>query len=498
MKNRALLLIAMFLLLCGTARASTTLYRVRFGYFPDKIRAVFDFDGAFTYQTEESRDRIVIFLKDIEAAAGISNYVELNDLVVRFFEVEQYDERHLKITIPLGEPIDYNVFYLNDPPRLVVDFDREFLNIVSGGTVADGAEFLKVRKGTADGRITATVLKVDLDKMEVEPALARWQKPTAVESFVGLFTPWAARDISKRHFALQRVSDIVAENGGLAGINGSFFAFTGSPLGALVINQELISAPIHGRTAFFLDDMGRPYIDNIYISSYFTLASGVRYRITGVNQGRGSSDLIMYTPAWGKYTGTNDHGLELAVVGGRVNRINVANSEIPEDGYVLSASGPGVESLSEGIRVGARLDTHIRIVPYSTAPRKIVHLVSGGPRLLLKGRPYVSKHEEKFRTDVAKGRAARTAIGVTDQNEVLLVTVDGPPRRNGQRRVREPSIGMTLEELSDLMLALGAQEAMNLDGGSSSTMVIKDKVVNRPTGGSERGINNALILRARP
>lgn len=495
MKRKALAIITLICVACGLADASTTLYRIRFAHYPDKIRAVFDFDGAFTYQTEETKEKITILLKQIEASPEISNYVELNDPIVRYFEIEKYDDGHLKVTIPLSEPVGYNIFYLNDPPRLVVDFDREYLNIVLGGVIADGVEFLKVRKGTADGRINASVLMVDLDKISVEPALARRQKPTWIESFVDFVTPWREKEPWKKHFSLDKVSNIVAENDALAGINGTYFAFTGTPLGALMIDQEMISVPIHGRTAFFLDEKNRPYIDNIYISSYFKLSSGIRYKITGINQSRGSDDLIMYTPAWGKYTGTNDKGLELVVVNSRVERVNISNSEIPEDGFVLSASGPGLETLAESVRVGSRIDAHIRIIPYATSPKKIIHLVSGGPRLLRNKRPYVSKHEEKFKMDIARGRAARTAIGITKDRKLLLATVDGPPRRKSAGEKSRSSIGVTLEELSDLMLALGATDAMNLDGGSSSTMVINARVVNNPTSGSERRVSNAILVR---
>ncbi|MEE8637979.1 MAG: phosphodiester glycosidase family protein [Candidatus Margulisiibacteriota bacterium] len=493
MKRITLSLILFFCTVCLAADAST-LYRVRFAYYPEKIRAVFDFDGGFTYQTDESKEKIIIFLKKIEAGPEIPNYVELNDLIVKYFKIEKMDE-DLKVTIPLGESIEYNIFYLNDPPRLVVDFGREYLNIVSGGTLAEGIEHLKVRKGSAAGRITASVLKIDLDKAEVEPALARRLKPGLVESFIDFLTPWRRKKAWEEHFTLDKVSNIVAENGALAGVNGTYFAFTGSPLGALMIDQELISIPIHGRTAFFLDDKNSPYIDNIYVTSYFKLESGIRYKITGVNQGRGSNDLIMYTPVWGKYTGTNQEGIELVVVNSRITEINLSNSKIPEDGYVLSASGPGVETLAESVKAGTRINTRIRIIPYSTSPRKIIHLVSGGPRLLKNGRIYVSKHAEKFKMDIARGRAARTAIGFTKDKKLLLVTVDGPPRKKRARAKLRSSIGATLEELSKLMLALGASEAMNLDGGSSSTMVIEDKVVNRPTSGYERKVNNAIVVR---
>ncbi|MFH1683810.1 MAG: phosphodiester glycosidase family protein, partial [Candidatus Margulisiibacteriota bacterium] len=83
-------------------------------------------------------------------------------------------------------------------------------------------------------------------------------------------------------------------------------------------------------------------------------------------------------------------------------------------------------------------------------------------------------------------------VGITKQGELLLVTVDGPLR--GSKKTSKDSIGVTLEELSALMLSLGAYEAMNLDGGSSSTMVIDQRVVNKPAGGYQRSVSNAIVV----
>jgi len=465
---------------------------VRFGHYPDKIRTVFDFNDAFTYESDESKDKIVLRLKETDASPDIQSYVELNDLIIRYLEIVKEGE-DLKVTIPLAEPVDYNVFYLNDPPRLVVDFGREFINIISGGTIANGVEFLKVKKGLSAGQVRANVLKLDLNKVDVKPALAQKQAPNIIESFVTLITPWMQEKKSSR-FYLNKVSHIVKTQAGLGGVNGTYFAYSGRPLGALMIDQQLVSFSIYDRTAFFLDQNNKPYIDNITISSHFRVANGTRYKITGINQNRSSTDAIMYTPTWGKKTGTNKNGLEIVVENSRMTGINLNDSKIPENGYVISVAGPQLEVLPDQVHVGDKISTRIKIIPYNTSPSKIVQLISGGPRLLKHGHIYVSKHEEKFKTDIARGRAARTAVGLTKENELLLVTVDGPSR--GKKRSKKPqqSIGVTLEELSNLLLSLGAYEAMNLDGGSSSTMVVDGKLVNKPTSGYQRRVSNALIV----
>lgn len=482
----------MSLLFLATAVKAVTLTHIRFGSYPERIRAAFDFDGEFKYTLEESKEKIIVNLLNIEASSEIQNFIEINDFSLRYLEVEREDYG-LKVTIPLAEPVPYNIFSLSDPPRLVIDFDREFTNIISGGTVIDGVESLTVAKSTVNGRYSANVLKVDLSKADVLPALSRKRKLNALESFINNFNPFRELDPDK-HFFRARVADIAEEHGAVAAVNGTYFAYTGRPLGTLLIDKELVSSPIHDRTALILADDNQAYIDNIMIESYFQTASGEYSDITGINQGRGNDSIIMYTPVWGDQTATTPGGLELVIANSTIKDIKPFNAVIPQDGYVLSLNGPTTQAIKAKIKAGDKLDVHIKIIPFSTSPKSILHMVSGGPRLVKDGIVYVSKYEEQFKSDIAQGRSARTAVGVTRDNKLLLVTVDGLPRKRANRSEKS-SIGMTLEELAELLINLGADEAMNLDGGSSTTMWIDGKVVNRPVGSIEQRVSNALIVR---
>ena len=108
---------------------------------------------------------------------------------------------------------------------------------------------------------------------------------------------------------------------------------------------------------------------------------------------------------------------------------------------------------------------------------KVVQAVGAGPCLVKNGEPYVTTVGEEFGSDVAGGRAPRSALGLTRDGKALLVVVDG--RRRG-------SVGFTLTELAQFMLEQGAVEAMNLDGGGSSQMMIGSQIVNTPSDGRER------------
>jgi exopolysaccharide biosynthesis protein len=116
----------------------------------------------------------------------------------------------------------------------------------------------------------------------------------------------------------------------------------------------------------------------------------------------------------------------------------------------------------------------------------VVYAIGGGPRLVRDGKVSVTAIEEQFKADVATGRAPRTAVGVTGDGKLLLIAVTG--------RQAYHSIGVTLEELAGIALELGAKDAMNLDGGGSSTMVVRDYVMNTPSDGRERKVADAILV----
>lgn len=116
----------------------------------------------------------------------------------------------------------------------------------------------------------------------------------------------------------------------------------------------------------------------------------------------------------------------------------------------------------------------------------VAHAIGGGPRLLENGAPRISYDEEVFfasgfRADVPY---PRTAIGRREDNHIVLFVTDG----------RNPlsSVGLTLPQLADEMKKLGCVDAMNLDGGGSSTFVANGRALNAPSDGQERAVTSVL------
>ncbi|MCW2680495.1 MAG: N-acetylmuramoyl-L-alanine amidase family 2, partial [Frankiales bacterium] len=113
----------------------------------------------------------------------------------------------------------------------------------------------------------------------------------------------------------------------------------------------------------------------------------------------------------------------------------------------------------------------------------VLDSIGGNPILVDKGRVVEGSVDG---TDPFSRRNPRTAVGYRPDGAVLLVTVDG--------RESDNSAGMTLRELAQLFVDLGAEAALNLDGGGSTTMVIGGEVQNVPSDGLERPVSSALVL----
>ena len=112
--------------------------------------------------------------------------------------------------------------------------------------------------------------------------------------------------------------------------------------------------------------------------------------------------------------------------------------------------------------------------------------VAAGPSLLTDGQVRITTDEEVFFGSTIPQAHPRTAVGTTTTGELILLVVDG--------RQRE-SRGLDLVELAGVMQDLGCVEALNLDGGGSSTLVVDGVLINRPTGGiEEREIVSALTV----
>jgi hypothetical protein len=167
-----------------------------------------------------------------------------------------------------------------------------------------------------------------------------------------------------------------------------------------------------------------------------------------------------------------------------------SGSRIPANGAVLAAYGAGlrlqeVQAMRDGDTVNVLLTTLPRL-PKNAAPALII---GGWPRILRDGASVVGDAAtiEGTISRNAEMKHPRTALGFSrDSSTLYILAVDGRTQR---------SVGVTLDELASIMRRVGAWNAMNFDGGGSTTMVINGAVVNVPSDSAgERAVGSALMV----
>jgi hypothetical protein len=326
------------------------------------------------------------------------------------------------------------------------------------------------------------VLRIDLKKPGVKVVSALGQD-TVIEP-----------DVTKGR---EVVSKLVMRRSALIGINADFFPYTGDPLGLAIHGGELVSEPMD-RAAVGITASGEVICDKVGFSGTLQSSSGITYPLGGINRQRGKNELVLYTPAYGSMAGEKD-GVEVVVTLDCPVRVNVdviataasdpslaLGAVIPTGGAVISASGPAGDWLARSVRAGDKLTIRFDLKSeFGRSWNTVMEAVGGGPCLVKGGEVYVDAPSQKFKPSFYAARHPRTAAGVTATGELLLVTVDGR---------QWISRGVTLNEMAQIMKSFGAVDAINLDGGGSTTLSIKGIVSNSPSEGKERPVANALLV----
>jgi hypothetical protein len=439
--------------------APPVVQKVRFHQTPEKVRLVFDMTAVpdFNVTLEQDPLRLLIDLP-ATAAKDVLRRVALNDPFVAAVEIQDTGPGQVRVAINLNMSVNHKVFKLAKPERLVVDLFKVYDQKIEQ-QVRPGINYTFWQRSQPFGPVRAHILLVDPKAgFTLQPVLSNG----AVQG-------------------LETLSSMSAGARAAAAVNGSYFGLSGEIIGLLKINGEIVSSPNIARTAVGIFPDGRILFDQVNWQGYVELPGG-RADLSGVNRARGDDELILYTGYYGPATGTNPYGAEYLIgPDGRVTAVCQGNAPIGAGSVVLSAHGAPAKQLA-GLKVGDKVTVQQSLGQDWDAA---VHALGAGPMLVKEGSIYLTTKTEEFGSDVAGGRAPRTALGLTKEGQILLVVVDGR---------QAASAGLTLLELALFMQELGAVEAMNLDGGGSSEMVINDKIVNHPSDGRERKVADALAV----
>lgn len=483
--RRAAVFAAAALFLGQSFAMAAGLTSMRFHSGSEHDRVVYEFTDMPAYTTAVSADGRTLTLDLAD-----TSYQGFSAVPVKGSRIESiaYNKKgkHLIVTMKLKAGLSYQVRTLKNPTRLFVDVLPD-----TGATVSTTGTAVSKSAGTAaKGNSMGMPGDIDGDYVqEVAPGLTEhtyvyWNDYGKVSAWLLEADPARYRlvpTLAKGKIpGREAVSGIVARAGGVAGINASYFAPAGDILGVTQMNGQTVGTTYYTRSAFGLRKDGTPVFGKISYDGTVTMG-GVSVSVAGVDCERGADSLVIYNRAYGSSTGTNEYGREYVVRGGRVTDIRQNDSPIPADGVVISVHGTVADELA-GVQVG----DPVQIVEnLGDGWQNMDFIIGCGPRLVANGRVYVTADEEDFPADIRIGRAPRSAVGITKDGRYLLAVVDGR---------QSHSVGLTLTDWAKLLVKFGAQDALNLDGGGSSDLVVNGEVQNSPSDGQERLVGDGLVL----
>ncbi|MCB0832394.1 MAG: phosphodiester glycosidase family protein [Bacteroidetes bacterium] len=322
-----------------------------------------------------------------------------------------------------------------------------------------------------------------------QPRLQRVTHTLEINSEFG----WTLQSVKAGPRATATLSALLEEHPeAVAAVNGDFFSKEGLASGIQITGGRLVKNPATSWMAFGMDGDNRPFIDTLTCYGEIIINQFTSLLIDGFNRTRQSEEFILYNSFFGPATNTNEYGGEAtlrlrhghATVGDTVQAVVIAidsttgNNPITDSTLVLSGHGEKQVRYIRRMFVGQILEVAI-----TSSRGRVKEAVGGFPVLVRAGandiRPEFNKGE--FYAEAT----ARTAVGLSD-SALYLVCVDKTPPAT--------SAGMSLFDLAEFMISLGCTEALNLDGGGSSTMWLNHKIVNKPSEGEERKIANALMV----
>jgi len=358
-------------------------------------------------------------------------------------------------------------------------------------TLKPGVEYAEVTKEISGLKVNMNLLRLDLKKVRIDVH-------HAMDAAIGT----------------EKTSSIATRHGAFAAINAGFFRldnsiWAGDDVGALQIDRKLLSESTNDRIALMIsnDSPFAPVLmervrQNYDIRVSSTVRGVLRFDISasGINRERKKGEIIVFTPEFNRTTLTNNDGTEVIVRPGRcsVVRQGQGSSQIPSDGFVISAETNRVAELAAFSKCTTRgsLFANVTTVDKSGNTRfifpprnRIEDVIAGAPQLINNGKIDITWQEEKSSKSFVETRHPRTAVAKLKDGKFLMITVDGRSESSG---------GIGLQDLAEYLLSLGATDAMNLDGGGSTTMFVDGKVVNHPSDKEgERKVSDALVVTLR-
>lgn len=281
----------------------------------------------------------------------------------------------------------------------------------------------------------------------------------------------------------------------LAGVNGDLFNWgSGRPSGIFLRKNLLSTRAFYNRSSLGIGVDGLLRTGFVRYTGTWQFGSNKERILREFNHPlEQDSGVVLYSPTWGPRTPRVRGAREIVLshvapvgpnkdlVGRVVLRSWSTRHNIPAGGAVLQASGDRRKVLFEEAKLGHWVKLHVSLTPWWS---DVKDAIGGGPRIVTGGVP-VYQAGESFLPSQLLPRNPRTAVGQLANGRILMVAVDGRTSW---------SAGVTNSQLARLMADLGAQTAMALDAGGSTTMAFDGQVLNHPSDGGERAVADSLMV----
>jgi len=357
-----------------------------------------------------------------------------------------------------------------------------------GQRVADGVEYFT----STDRSLVGSAGPIAVFLLRLDAARVRLSSVHARDEVMGVET---VDVIARRHRAV-------------AAINGGFFnRKNGDPQfvlkeagelvsdAAVVKGAVLIRSPARGRTDLAFDQLNARVTLRISVDGRDRIVP-----VSGLNTTRARGKLMLYNARYHADTDTARNGVEWTLRGSPLRVVSVrrdaGRSPIPKDGVVLSYGELEVPAPLDALAIGTIVNIDVTWTSLHGSPRKAIDaaddVVAGAGLLRVRGSAPANweRAESLSRERFLDMRHPRTLIGVDARGAIWLVAIDG--------RQPDYSIGMTFADLQRLCDRLQLTDALNLDGGGSTTMVVNDRIVNRPSDAAgPRPVSDALLVSPR-
>lgn len=299
---------------------------------------------------------------------------------------------------------------------------------------------------------------------------------------VRLVPIWAGNGSLEGTQVLQAVA---RDRGAAIAINAGFFNRNNRlPLGAIRRDNIWYSGPILNRGALAWNDQGEVLIDRLGLQETLQLSSGTRIPLIALNSGYVRAGAARYTDAWGSsYQTIIDNEVVVTVQGDRVvsqaqaSKAGSNRFPIPSNGYLI------VLRSANSLRTALANGTSIQVLQQAQPSQfdRFPNALGGGPLLVKSGRVVVNPQAEGFSRAFEIEAAPRSAIGLMPDGSLILVAA----------HEQNQGLGPTLPQMAAIMQQLGVVDALNFDGGSSTSLIVNGQLVNRARGSAAR-VHNGL------